>query len=76
MQEERPDPLRRLQIQAEEQLRLWPYFRSHDTDTYGARSSHHIFASRTSTFSIIGGCVSSSEDFAISAAATRPERWA
>ena len=33
-------------------------------------------AAMTSTFSITGGCASSSDAFAISAAATRPERWA
>jgi len=33
-------------------------------------------AARTSTFSITGGCANNSEAFAISAAATRPERCA
>ena len=33
-------------------------------------------AASTSTFSITGGCASSSDAFAIIAAATWPERWA
>ena len=46
------------------------------TKSYAPARQPGIFAARTSTFSIDGALASISGAFAISAAATRPAKWA